>query len=70
MRDDVDAGGLLRTCHGPGRHELQKEELDPPPRPLVLRKHPRVRHEIEVDVADTRALDEDRYDEQVGVEQP
>jgi ATP-binding cassette, subfamily B, bacterial len=29
-----------------------------------------IRHEIEVDVADTRLLDEDRYDEQVGVDQP
>jgi ATP-binding cassette, subfamily B, bacterial len=29
-----------------------------------------IRHEIEVDVADTRVLDEDRYDEHVGVEQP
>jgi len=29
-----------------------------------------IRHEIEVDVADTRLLDEDRYDEQVRVDQP
>jgi ATP-binding cassette subfamily B protein len=29
-----------------------------------------IRREIEVDVADTRLLDEDRYDEQVGVDQP
>jgi ATP-binding cassette subfamily B protein len=29
-----------------------------------------IRHEIEVDVADTRRLDEDRYDEEVPVEQP